>query len=129
MVTAPVIRTPDQRIRVFVSSTFSDFAVERDALRRDVWPVLRRFCAARGARFQEVDLRWGVSEEAALDQQTMNICLGEIERCHQVTPRPNFLVLMGNRAGWMPPPPQIPAAEWVKRPWFSAALMRVAALG
>jgi hypothetical protein len=29
-----------------------------------------------------------VSEEASRDQHTMNICLGEIERCQEVTPRP-----------------------------------------
>jgi NACHT domain- and WD repeat-containing protein len=29
-------------------------------------------------------MRWGVSEEAALDQQTMRICLEEIARCRRV---------------------------------------------
>ncbi len=98
--------------RVFVSSTFDDFAVERNVLRTRVWPVLRELCREHHARFLPIDLRWGVSEEAALDQQTMNICLGEIERCQQVTPRPDFLVLLGNRYGWRPPPPQIPASEY-----------------
>jgi hypothetical protein len=97
--------------RVFVSSTFEDFAVERNVLRSEVWPRLRDLCRQHGARFQPIDLRWGVSEEAALDQQTMNICLGEIDRCQAVTPRPDFLVLLGNRYGWRPPPPQIPASE------------------
>ena len=81
-------------------------------LRREVWPPLRELCAKNGARFQPIDLRWGVSEEAAVDQQAMNICLGEIERCQQVTPRPDFLVLLGNRYGWLPPPPQIPEGEF-----------------
>ena len=106
---------PDGRVqtfRVFVSSTFSDFVAERDALRERVWPRLRDYCASHGARFQEVDLRWGVSEEAAVDQQTMNICLEEVERCHAASPRPNFLVLVGNRYGWLPSPPQIPVSEW-----------------
>jgi hypothetical protein len=98
--------------RVFVSSTFEDFAVERNVLRSEVWPRLRDLCRQHGARFQPIDLRWGVSEEAALDQQTMNICLGEIDRCQAVTPRPDFLVLLGNRYGWRPPPPQIPADEY-----------------
>lgn len=100
--------------RVFVSSTFEDFAVERNVLRAEVWPSLRDLCREYGARFQPIDLRWGVSEEAALDQQTMNICLGEIDRCQQVTPRPDFLVLLGNRYGWRPPPPQIPAADYAR---------------
>jgi hypothetical protein len=98
--------------RIFVSSTFRDLKAERNALQESVFPRLRELCAQHGARFQAIDLRWGVSEEASLDQQTMNICLGEIERCQQVTPRPNFILLLGDRYGWMPPLPQIPADEF-----------------
>jgi len=98
--------------RMFVSSTFDDFEAERDVLRREVWPGLRALCAEYGARFHAIDLRWGVSEEAAADQQTMNICLGEIERCQRTGTRPSFLVLLGNHYGWRPPPPQIPGAEY-----------------
>jgi hypothetical protein len=61
--------------RVFVSSTFSDLKAERNALQERVFPDLRHFCAAQGWQFQAVDLRWGVSEEAGLDQRTMNISL------------------------------------------------------
>jgi len=98
--------------RVFVSSTFSDLKAERNALHERVFPRLRELCQAHGCRFQAIDLRWGVSEEAALDQQTMNICLGEIERCQKTSPRPNFIVLLGNRYGWRPLPGQIPAGEF-----------------
>ena len=98
--------------RIFVSSTFSDLKAERNALQARVFPRLRDLCAKHGARFQAIDLRWGVSEEASLDQQAMNICLGEIARCQQTTPRPNFIVLLGDRYGWRPPPSQIPADEF-----------------
>ena len=97
--------------RLFVSSTFSDFIAEREALQNKVFPELEKYCAERGARFQPVDLRWGVSEEASLDQQTMNICLEELRRCQETTPRPNFLILLGQRYGWRPLPAQIPAQE------------------
>lgn len=107
--------------RVFVSSTFADFKAERDALQEKVFPRLRDLCEERGARFQAIDLRWGVSDEAALDQQTMNICLEELQRCRNVTPRPNFLVLLGQRYGWRPLPPQIESTE------FMAILERVPA--
>jgi len=101
-----------QTFRVFVSSTFSDLRAERNALQERVFPRLRELCLQHGVQFQAVDLRWGVSEEASLDQMAMNICLGEIERCQQVTPRPNFIVLLGDRYGWCPPPPQILAEEF-----------------
>lgn len=98
--------------RVFVSSTFRDLQNERNHLDRYVFPALRELCARHGARFQPIDLRWGVSREASLDQQAMNVCLDEIERCRQVTPRPNFIVLLGNRHGWLAPPAQIAADEF-----------------
>lgn len=98
--------------RVFVSSTFSDLKAERNALARWVFPKLRALCESRGYKFQAVDLRWGVREEAAADQQTVRICLEEIARCQRLSPRPNFIVLLGDRYGWCPPPSAIPATEW-----------------
>jgi hypothetical protein len=103
--------TAAQTFRIFVSSTFTDLKAERDHLHGHVFPRLRSLCQQRGARFQAIDLRWGVSEEAGLDQQTMPICLSEISRCQQTTPRPNFIVLLGDRYGWRPLPATIPAPE------------------
>jgi len=102
----------DLTFRVFVSSTFSDLIAERNALQERTFPRLRTYCQEKGAQFQAIDLRWGVSEEAALDQQTMNICLQELKRCQKVSPRPNFIVLLGDRYGWQPLPPQIDAEEF-----------------
>jgi hypothetical protein len=42
----------------------------------------------------------------------MRICRAEIARCQSVTPRPNFVVLLGDRHGWRPLPDEIPAAEF-----------------
>ncbi len=102
----------DLIFRVFISSTFSDLIVERDVLQRLVFPRLREHCRMRNARFQAIDLRWGVSQEAALNQQTMNICIQELKRCQEMSPKPNFLVLLGDRYGWRPLPAQIPADEF-----------------
>jgi hypothetical protein len=98
--------------RIFVSSTFGDLQEERNALQKNVFPELRELCRRHGCRFQAIDLRWGVREEAGLDQQTMRICLGEIERCQRISPRPNFIVLLGDRYGWRPAPYEIPADEY-----------------
>lgn len=104
--------TSARTFRIFVSSTFSDLKEERNALQEGVFPRLRKLCSEHGCRFQAVDLRWGVSEEAALDQQTMSICLGEIDRCQRTSPRPNFIVLLGKRYGWLPLPFEIPVKEF-----------------
>jgi len=98
--------------RIFVSSTFSDLEKERNALQEQVFRRLRDLCIQHGCRFQAIDLRWGVSKEAAHDQQTMNICLQEIKRCQKITPKPNFIVLLGDRYGWCPLLPQIEAEEF-----------------
>jgi len=102
--------------RIFVSSTFSDLLAERNALqaKEGAFARLRKLCNDRGAHFQDVDLRWGVSEEAASNNLTTNICMGEIERCQIITPRPNFIILLGDRYGWCPPPTKILAEEFEK---------------
>ena len=42
----------------------------------------------------------------------MEICLREIERCQRTGINPNFIVLLGDRYGWQPLPPRIPASEF-----------------
>lgn len=101
-------------VRLFVSSTFSDLKTERDALQREVFPRLKQLCLSKGLRFQAIDLRWGISEEAGRDNQTMRICLRELRRCQQDRPKPNFLILLGDRYGWRPLPEIIPAALFEK---------------
>ena len=91
-------------IRVFVSSTFSDLKLERDALQESVFPRLERRCQSQGFQFQAIDLRWGVPAEAALDHRTMRICFEELRRSQQTSPEPNFLILLGDRYGWRPIP-------------------------
>ena len=103
---------PQGRVfRVFVSSTFADLRAEREALQAFVFPRLRDLCAQYGTRFQAVDLRWGISPDAAEDQQTIDMCLREVDRCQRLTPRPNFLILLGERYGWRPLPPSMPAGD------------------
>jgi hypothetical protein len=94
--------------RVFVSSTFTDMKEERRILQKEVFPKLEAFCEKNNAKFQAVDLRWGVTEESQLNQKTVDICLNEIWRCQKITPKPNFVVLMGDRYGWQPIPAKIP---------------------
>ena len=98
--------------RLFMSSTFSDFIAEREELQRLVFPRLERYCAERGARFQAVDLRWGITEEAQAEHDTMRICLEEVRRSQELSPRPNFAVLIGDRYGWEPAPARIPTDHW-----------------
>lgn len=105
---------PARTFRVFVSSTFSDLKAEREALHNLVFPAIRLFCEERGARFDAVDLRWGISEQAGRDHRTMRVCLEEVRRCRETTPRPNFLVLLGDRYGWTPLPAELPSGDFAR---------------
>ena len=100
--------------RIFVSSTFSDFEAERNALQERVFPRLCDLATTYNCSFQAIDLRWGVSTEATHDQQTMKICLGEVERCQKTSPHLNFIFLLGDRYGWCPLPAEIPINEFEK---------------
>jgi hypothetical protein len=70
---------------------------ERDVLIKHTFPQLRRLCDQRGVVWEEVDLRWGVTEEEARQGQVVRLCLDQVERC-----RPFFLGLLGERYGWAP---------------------------
>jgi len=84
---------------------------ERNILQKKVFPRLEKFCEEKGAKFQAVDLRWGVNEESQRNQKTLDICLNEIARCQKISPKPNFLILLGNKYGWQPVPTKIPESE------------------
>jgi WD40 repeat protein len=101
--------------RLFVSSTFADFTQERELLQSKVFPNLDAYCAVKGYQFHAIDLRWGVNEEAQLDQRTAEICLSEVAAAKGY-PSPNFLVMIGSRYGWVPLPFAIAQDE------FEAAL-------
>eukprot|EP00794_Sanderia_malayensis_P017020 gene17020-18734_t len=88
-------------IRIFVSSTFKDFHQEREVLVKEVFPDLRIWCEQRKLRLVECDLRWGVPKDATTEE-TIKICLGELDRCYEDNVAPFFLNLAGDRSGWTP---------------------------
>lgn len=88
-------------IRLFVSSTFRDFHAEREALVKEVFPDLRLWCEQRKLHLVECDLRWGVPKDSSTEQ-TIKICLGELDRCYEDNIVPYFLNLNCARAGWIP---------------------------
>ncbi|WP_289822809.1 DUF4062 domain-containing protein [Muribaculum intestinale] len=107
-------------IRFFVSSTFADMQRERNLL-HSVLQQLHDEYLPQGWIIEWTDLRWGISQEAGLDNRTMRICLNELRRCRQLSPRPNFIVLMGERYGWVPLPEVIPFDDidrlWAEMKW------------
>lgn len=104
--------------RLFVSSTFQDFDKERRLLQEQVFPALEAHCAKEGFGFRAVDMRWGVNDDAQLNQRTAEICLGEVIEAKGY-PAPNLLILIGDRYGWTPLPFAIARDEFVAvREWL-----------
>lgn len=91
-------------IRCFISSTFSDMVREREIIQSVVVPKLKKYCKSYGWQFEVVDLRWGISKEASAQHRTMRICISELKHCQNMSPKPNFVVMVGQRYGWIPLP-------------------------
>jgi len=101
----------ERHVRVFVSSTFLDFIEERDVLAKRVFPRLAAWCEERGVTLDEVDLRWGITDEEKAEGRVLSVCLEEISRS-----RPFFVGLLGERFGWVPDPPS--PALLKQEPWL-----------
>lgn len=102
----------NKTFRLFISSTFNDFIDEREILNGQVLDTVDAYCQQRGYNFQLIDLRWGIAEESSLSQKTLSICLDEVRRCRTLSPKPNFLLMVGERYGWIPIPSSIKKAEF-----------------
>lgn len=83
----------DNKVRVFISSTFRDMQAERDWLVRFVFPKLREDLVKYRIHLIDVDLRWGVTS----DQDALGVCREVIDECH-----PRFMGILGGRYGWVP---------------------------
>ena len=101
-------------VRIFISSTFRDFAGERDILVRKIFPELRRRCRERQVELVDVDLRWGITEAEAQQGKVLPICLAEIDRS-----RPYFIGLLGERYGWVPEAQRYNTSLVQEQPWLS----------
>ena len=104
----------NRTFRLFVSSTFSDFLKEREILNSSVYNRVNDYLKKYDYTLQIIDLRWGINTEAALNQNTLDLCINEVKRCKMLSPKPNFLIMAGERYGWVPLPYQIEKDEFRK---------------
>ncbi|XP_039671900.1 telomerase protein component 1 isoform X3 [Perca fluviatilis] len=110
----PIPASPNLRwrgVRVFISSTFRDMHAERDILVRSVFPELRRRAAPHCLYLQEVELRWGVTEEES--GRATELCLSEVCRSQMM------VGILGERYGLVPPKPVLP--DLPQHSWLASA--------
>ncbi|XP_053312007.1 NACHT domain- and WD repeat-containing protein 1 [Spea bombifrons] len=103
---------PSNAVRIFISSTFSDMAEERDALMELAYPEIQAFCQKNGLTFEVVDMRWGVRDYATVDHMTTELCLKEIESCSRISMGPFLIAMIGERYGFRPIPRIISEEEF-----------------
>lgn len=84
----------NRKVRVFISSTFSDMERERNIIVHSVFPRLRQEFSSQMIDITEVDLRWGIPEEDAENSRILEICIGEVLHCS-----PFFVGIVGQRYG------------------------------
>ncbi|CAH3143126.1 unnamed protein product [Porites evermanni] len=99
-------------IRVFISSTFTDTAQERNLLIADVYPYLKLFGRKYGFEFASSEMRWGIREESSSDHMTSIICMAEIARCQRESQGINYVAFLGDKYGFRPFPSRIEASEF-----------------
>ncbi|XP_056246593.1 telomerase protein component 1 isoform X2 [Seriola aureovittata] len=110
----PIPASPKLRwrgVRVFISSTFRDMHAERDILVRSVFPELRRRAAQHCLYLQEVELRWGVTEEES--GRATELCLSEVCRSQMM------VGILGERYGLVPSKPVLP--DLPQYSWLASA--------
>ena len=91
------------RVQAFVCSTFADMHAERDFLVKRVFPDLQEWCAEREIRLVDIDLRWGITDEAVMQgRNVVKRCLESIDES-----RPLFICFLGQRYGWVPRPEDV----------------------
>lgn len=73
-------------VRVFISSTFRDMHSERDYLLKRVFPALLERLEPHRVHLVDIDLRWGITEEQANNDEVLDLCLNQIDECRPFTP-------------------------------------------
>ncbi|MDE6201036.1 MAG: DUF4062 domain-containing protein [Clostridiales bacterium] len=88
-------------IKIFVSSTFADMHIERDAIQMFVLPKIRKIAESVGESFDFCDLRWGINTDEKNENECMvtilETCFREIKKC-----KPYMIVMLGERYGSCP---------------------------
>ncbi|XP_050390408.2 telomerase protein component 1 isoform X1 [Patella vulgata] len=104
-------------VRIFVSSTFTDFYNEREILVKQVFPELREWCEARRIQLIDCDLRWGIPKDTTTGE-TIAVCLEELDACYETNEgEPFFLNMTCDRYGWIPSEEDIPDDVKEKYDW------------
>ncbi|KAJ3105630.1 hypothetical protein HDU97_007837 [Phlyctochytrium planicorne] len=115
---------PSRLLRIFLSSTFTDTAEERDAIVKlmldgshghSSWSSptnLRDYSRERGIDIELVELRWGIHDSETKENLTWEICREELQRCYDQSMGLFFLSLVSHKYGYRSLPRLISTDTW-----------------
>ncbi|XP_076368818.1 NACHT domain- and WD repeat-containing protein 1-like [Tachypleus tridentatus] len=103
---------PSRVVKIFVSSTKSDFEHERRQLHEVVFPELQRYCSGFGIDLELEDIQQGSDIDSILEPASFAQQMREIEVCHRDSLGCFFLCLVGNKYRPYPLPLSIESSEF-----------------
>ncbi|RZF35450.1 hypothetical protein LSTR_LSTR014142 [Laodelphax striatellus] len=98
-------------VKVFISSTRTDFQEERKILLEQVGPEIQDMFDNTGLEVELVDMHYGTGQDVHLDPFQFDDHLHEIKRCHKVSRGCFYLCLIGEKTTPSPLPASLPANQ------------------
>ncbi|KAJ3101685.1 hypothetical protein HDU96_009904 [Phlyctochytrium bullatum] len=86
-------------VKVFLSCTATDTEWERNALAKDVWPFLSRFCKALELDFEVVDLNFNAFDPNFHENQELTRSVELLKNCLETSAGPSVLSFLGDMYG------------------------------
>ncbi|KAI8853880.1 hypothetical protein BC829DRAFT_259480 [Chytridium lagenaria] len=100
-------------VKVFFSSTASDTEWERNALAKDVWPFLSRFCKALDLDFEIFDLNFNLFDPNLHENQEFSRSLNLLRDCIETSAGPSVFSFLGDMYGPASLPNAISEADFL----------------
>lgn len=94
-------------LKVFISSTFCDLDKEREYLVQVVFPRIR--AKLNGITVNEIDLRWGITDEESREKRVVDLCLHYLYES-----KPFFIGILGRRYGSVISPSEVDLSPLVE---------------
>lgn len=88
---------PKKKLKVFVSSTFTDTHMERNLILDVILPFLREKASRMSIEVVILDMRWGIRNSATLGHRTWTECCNGILSCFQASGGLFFLSLQSHK--------------------------------
>ncbi|KAJ3012870.1 UNVERIFIED_CONTAM: hypothetical protein HDU68_000983 [Siphonaria sp. JEL0065] len=103
---------PSRTVRLVVAAG-DDFATERDALAKNVWPFIARFCKLLDLDFAAVDLDWNLEDKGLHENAQTERTLNRLKDSFDDSTISIFIGLLGDKYGPVALPTTIVSSDFI----------------